>query len=122
MLVDMIPMVIHSSQKVTKITRFPILHASKTYYEHNATTGKMDVVTSVDASKSQNGSYFFKVSGTDTYDGTTADTWTDVENFKGTILPSTGGVGTTLFYLIGAILVIGAGVVLVTRRRVGTEE
>ncbi|MCD0069530.1 LPXTG cell wall anchor domain-containing protein, partial [Streptococcus agalactiae] len=35
----------------------------------------------------------------------------------GTELPSTGGIGTTIFYIIGAILVIGAGIVLVARRR-----
>ena len=40
-----------------------------------------------------------------------------VENKQGAVLPSTGGMGTTIFYVIGAILVIGAGVVLVTRRR-----
>ena len=40
-----------------------------------------------------------------------------VENHKGTELPSTGGIGTTIFYVVGAILVIGAGVVLITRRR-----
>ena len=40
-----------------------------------------------------------------------------IENNKGTTLPSTGGTGTTIFYIIGAALVIGAGVVLVTRRR-----
>lgn len=41
----------------------------------------------------------------------------DVINNKGKILPSTGGIGTTIFYIVGALLVIGAGVVLVTRRR-----
>ena len=41
-----------------------------------------------------------------------------IGNNAGTVLPSTGGIGTTLFYVIGAILVIGAGVVLVTKRRV----
>ena len=40
-----------------------------------------------------------------------------VVNNAGTELPSTGGIGTTIFYIIGAILVVGAGVVLVTRRR-----
>ncbi len=40
-----------------------------------------------------------------------------VINEAGSVLPSTGGIGTTIFYIIGAILVIGAGVVLVTRRR-----
>jgi LPXTG-motif cell wall-anchored protein len=41
----------------------------------------------------------------------------EVVNQKGTELPSTGGIGTTIFYVMGSILVICAGVVLVTRRR-----
>lgn len=41
-----------------------------------------------------------------------------VENKTGTVLPSTGGAGTTMIYLIGAVLVLGSGVVLVTKRRV----
>jgi len=40
-----------------------------------------------------------------------------IENNSGSTLPETGGIGTTLFYIIGAILVIGAGVLLVARRR-----
>lgn len=43
---------------------------------------------------------------------------TNIENKQGTVLPSTGGMGTTVLYTTGAILVIGAGVVLVARRRV----
>ena len=45
----------------------------------------------------------------------------EIENNTGTELPSTGGIGTTIFYIIGAILVIGAGVVLVTRRRMNVQ-
>ena len=41
----------------------------------------------------------------------------DVVNKKGSILPSTGGIGTTIFYVVGAVLMIGAGVILVSRRR-----
>jgi LPXTG-motif cell wall-anchored protein len=40
-----------------------------------------------------------------------------VKNEKGFELPETGGIGTTIFYIIGAILVLGAGVLLITRRR-----
>ncbi len=40
-----------------------------------------------------------------------------VTNNAGVELPSTGGAGTTAFYLVGSILVIGAGIVLVTKRR-----
>ena len=53
--------------------------------------------------------------------GETTFVHTNVENNKGSVLPSTGGIGTTIFYIIGAILVIGAGVVLVTRRRMNAN-
>ena len=42
-----------------------------------------------------------------------------VLNQSGTELPSTGGIGTTIFYVLGAVLVVGAGVVLVTKKRMG---
>ena len=40
-----------------------------------------------------------------------------VVNKAGTELPSTGGVGTTIFYVLGSVLVLGAVVLLVTRKR-----
>lgn len=40
-----------------------------------------------------------------------------VVNKAGQELPETGGIGTTIFYVIGSVLVIGAGVVMITRRR-----
>ena len=40
-----------------------------------------------------------------------------VVNKAGTELPSTGGMGTTIFYVLGAVLVVGAGVLLVTKKR-----
>ncbi len=46
---------------------------------------------------------------------------TAIENKQGTVLPSTGGIGTTLFYVIGAILVIGAGVLLVSKKRMAAK-
>ncbi len=45
----------------------------------------------------------------------------DIDNFSGSTLPSTGGIGTTIFYIVGAILVIGAGVILVTKKRMSRE-
>ena len=45
-----------------------------------------------------------------------------VVNKAGTELPSTGGMGTTVFYVLGAILVVGAGVLLVTKKRMSQGE
>ena len=41
----------------------------------------------------------------------------EVQDAKGSTLPATGGIGTTIFYVAGTILVIGAGVIMITRRR-----
>jgi len=45
-----------------------------------------------------------------------------IENKSGTELPSTGGIGTTIFYIVGGLLAVGAGVLLVTKRRMGKED
>jgi LPXTG-motif cell wall-anchored protein len=44
-----------------------------------------------------------------------------IQNTQGVELPSTGGIGTTIFYVIGATLVVGAGVLLVTKRRMSAN-
>lgn len=44
-----------------------------------------------------------------------------IPNNKGSLLPSTGGIGTTIFYIVGAVLVIGAGVILVAKKRMSKE-
>ena len=41
----------------------------------------------------------------------------EVENKSGSLLPSTGGMGTTLIYLIGGALVLGSGFVLANKKR-----
>lgn len=47
---------------------------------------------------------------------------TDVVNKKGSTLPSTGGRGTTMIYIIGAALVVTAGVVLVMRKKMNSDK
>ncbi len=59
--------------------------------------------------------------------GTVTDNvWTaggvHVVNNAGTELPSTGGMGTTLFYILGAALMLGAVVLLVTKKRMAAAE
>ena len=45
-----------------------------------------------------------------------------IANNQGTEMPATGGMGTKLFYVIGAVLLLGAGILLVARRRMRTSE
>lgn len=45
-----------------------------------------------------------------------------VINQTGSVLPETGGMGTTLFYVVGGILVVAAVVLLVTKKRMHTAE
>lgn len=40
-----------------------------------------------------------------------------VLNKMGSELPSTGGIGTTIFYIVGAVLVAAAGILLITKKR-----
>ncbi len=46
----------------------------------------------------------------------------DIENVKGSTLPSTGGMGTTIIYIAGAMLILGAGAALIMRRRRAEEN
>ncbi|MFR7475694.1 isopeptide-forming domain-containing fimbrial protein [Frisingicoccus sp.] len=45
-----------------------------------------------------------------------------VINKAGSLLPSTGGMGTTLFYIIGSILVVGAAILLVAKKRMSDDK
>ena len=47
---------------------------------------------------------------------------TTIVNQSGTELPSTGGIGTTIFYVVGGILVVGAVVLLVVKKRMSHQS
>lgn len=67
-----------------------------------------------------------KITGATVPEGGTTLTYTTlvtkVENKSGTELPSTGGIGTTVFYVVGGLLALAAVVLLVTRRRLGAKN
>ena len=46
----------------------------------------------------------------------------DVENKAGVVLPETGGIGTTIFYVLGGMMVLVAVVLLVTKKRMASAE
>ena len=72
----------------------------------NTLTGKLELVTKNEQD----------------VDVKTEVTEVQVENKSGTELPSTGGMGTTIFYVLGSILVIGAVVLLVTKKRMNAVD
>lgn len=47
---------------------------------------------------------------------------TTVENNSGAVLPETGGIGTTIFYAVGGLLVVAAVILLVTKKRMASAE
>lgn len=57
-----------------------------------------------------------------TADTTAGSLTTNVVNNRGSLLPETGGIGTTIFYVLGGILMVGAVVLLVTRKRMRDAE
>ena len=59
----------------------------------------------------------FEIKGND-YSAENLKQSATIINQSGAVLPSTGGMGTTIFYLFGSLLVLGAAVLMVTRRRV----
>lgn len=68
----------------------------------------------------QTTTYTFNNEGPTQYDPEIKDITTNedrIKNTKGQELPSTGGIGTTLFYMVGSVLVISAVVLLISKRR-----
>lgn len=57
----------------------------------------------------------------DSFDEATGLFGLDVPNNQGAQLPETGGIGTTIFYIVGSILVVGAAILLVTKKRMSKE-
>ena len=62
--------------------------------------------------------------GTITFTANTTDgsLSSNVVNKSGATLPETGGMGTTVFYVLGGVLVVGAVVLLITKKRMGAEH
>lgn len=63
--------------------------------------------TSADANKNAEGQYIQTV---------------EVPNKAGAVLPSTGGIGTTIFYVLGSILALGAAVLLIVKKRMNGQD
>ncbi len=89
---------------------------------YNLLTEPIEVVVSL-VEGSTAGTYSFQatVDGTDVAEGTDGMLSFNVANNKGAELPETGGIGTTVFYVVGGILIAGAATLLITKKRFGAE-
>ena len=94
---------------------------------YNTLAEPIKLVISADTSNGQNG--FGAVTELTTID-VTVDNGTrtsgnvangtvsiDVKNNQGTTLPGTGGIGTTIFYVVGGGLMVAAAILLITKKR-----
>lgn len=79
----------------------------------DATTALTDLTLTVDTGAAQPA----KTPGEGASFGKYGVVETTVLNTSGSSLPSTGGIGTTIFYVAGGVLVVGAGVLLITKKR-----
>ena len=79
-----------------------------------------------DTSGLQNLAVTSKVGSAEAVDGTaspgTGVAEITVENHTGSELPSTGGIGTTIFFAAGGVLVVGSGIALIAKKRMKNRE
>ena len=77
---------------------------------YNALTAPIDFTIS-STSSNPKGQVSYRINGTDSTGRI------DVLNNAGTTLPGTGGIGTTIFYVIGGGLMVAAAILLITKKR-----
>ena len=98
---------------------------SGTYYLHEteAPVGynllKEDVTVTITATYGDDGQITSSIA-TSTSNGQYQQTQ-PVENKSGVELPETGGIGTTIFYIVGGVLFVGAAVLLIVKRRMSMK-
>jgi fimbrial isopeptide formation D2 family protein/LPXTG-motif cell wall-anchored protein len=96
-------------EKIDATYKFKILYADPTSSKTNIATWEFDNINTVS-----------KVTAEDLE--TIGVYEILVENSKHNTLPTTGGIGTTIFYIVGSVIVIGAVVLLITKRRMRSED
>ena len=100
---------------------------SGTYYltETEAPAGYNKLAGPIKVVIDENGNvtyYNYDRNDPDHYGDTGSTGEVKVLNQAGTELPTTGGMGTTIFYVVGSVLLLGAAVLLVTKKRMGAAK
>ena len=106
------------------------IHEIQPLSGYNNSIEDVTVVISADTSNGQNGqgevTELTKIDVTANGESAESEKTTGVgtvtiENNQGSTLPSTGGMGTTIFYVVGSILVLGAAILLITKKRMSAR-
>ncbi|MCR5100491.1 MAG: SpaH/EbpB family LPXTG-anchored major pilin, partial [Butyrivibrio sp.] len=74
-------------------------------------------VISVTLYQTENNSTTTSLYQTNADKSTAGVTLVEVLNQTGSVLPSTGGIGTTIFYLVGGVLIVAAGAYFILKRK-----
>lgn len=105
------------------------LNPNETYYlgENTPATGYNSLssrvaLTMIDADPTGTNSLVSATIDSTTKVYTTTTDVTGIANNKGSELPETGGIGTKIFIILGSVAVLGAGIFLVTNKRMSKEE
>ena len=104
---------VHTSADDGKVPAFTGLTGGKYTLE--------EVVVPAGYNKSSDTEVTITGEGDTTYTATNLKQQATVINNAGSVLPSTGGIGTTIFYIIGGLLIVAAVVFFVVRRRADAE-
>lgn len=75
----------------------------------------------IKATYNDDGSAYEKVTVTVDNGTPSEELKTNIVNQSGSTLPTTGGMGTTIFYVVGSILVLGAAILLITKKRMSAR-
>ena len=94
--------------------------------EYGTTNEEVPSLTKLEAYQTDEN--WTKITGTTTTNFTAtlepddASVNTNIVNRTGVVLPDTGGIGTTIFYIVGGVLVVAAAILLITKRRMKLNE
>ena len=99
------------------------LHETKTPDGYNS-IDDIEFTVSAEHDEESDAPALISLNGGDKFTGevSTGVLTSDIKNKQGNTLPSTGGIGTTIFYVLGGLLVAFAAILLITKKRMGARD